>query len=135
MNSNVRVMRLNLLHRQNHNQLLFHTVHLPSCAYTYMAQVYCGGGTLHACLCALSIHAGKVTAEKDAVLFLSNSGNTPECVAAASTFLSRGVCVLVITGGQGVYDEYTCKQYYYNYEEGLLCCVYTCIYIMYICFL
>ena len=56
----------------------------------------------HACLCALSIHAGKVVAEKDAVLFLSNSGNTPECVTAASILLSRGVHIFVVTGGQGV---------------------------------
>ena len=56
----------------------------------------------HACLCALSIHAGKVVAEKDAVLFLSNSGNTPECVTAASILLSRGVHIFAMTGGQGV---------------------------------
>ena len=46
-------------------------------------------------------HAGKVVPEKDAVLFFSNGGNTPECVAAAHHLLSRGVCTLAITGSKG----------------------------------
>ena len=52
-------------------------------------------------LCVLPMHAGKVVAGKDTVVFMSNSGNTPECVAAAHNLLSRGACTLVITGGQG----------------------------------
>ena len=91
----------------------------------------------HACLCALSIHAGKIVAE-DAVVFLSNSGNTPECVTAARILLSRGVCVLVITGGQGVCMN-TRINSIITITSRALCIyiyiyIYACIY-MYICFL
>ena len=35
------------------------------------------------------------------VMFVSHSGNTEECVAAAQLLLERGVAILVITGNNG----------------------------------
>ena len=96
-------MRLNMFHRDRTNiqdccSIQFYSLlcmHIPTwLKYNVEAR--------HACLCALSIHAGKIVAEKDAVVFLSNSGNTPECVTAARILLSRGVHIFAITGGQGV---------------------------------
>ncbi len=59
---------------------------------------------IYVSLCAflvllLSLILGKVRPESDVVLFVSHSGNTHECVAAAKHLADRRVPVLVLTGG------------------------------------
>ena len=44
---------------------------------------------------------GKAQPGRDVVLFLSHSGNTPECVAAALQLVARGVAMLTLTGNKG----------------------------------
>ena len=44
---------------------------------------------------------GKPQPGRDVVLFLSHSGNTPECVAAALQLVARGVAMLTLTGNRG----------------------------------
>ena len=44
---------------------------------------------------------GKAQPGRDVVLFLSHSGNTPECVAAALQLVARGVAMLTLTGNRG----------------------------------
>ena len=44
---------------------------------------------------------GKAQPGRDMVLFLSHSGNTPECVAAALQLVARGVAMLTLTGNRG----------------------------------
>ena len=44
---------------------------------------------------------GKAQPGRDVVLFLSHSGNTPECVAATLQLVARGVAMLTLTGNRG----------------------------------
>ena len=44
---------------------------------------------------------GKAQPGRDMVLFLSHSGNTPECVAAALQLVARSVAMLTLTGNRG----------------------------------
>ena len=47
------------------------------------------------------VHAGKAVAGRDVVVFLSHSGGSEECRAAASHLVQRGVATLAITGNPG----------------------------------
>ena len=47
---------------------------------------------------------GKAVAGRDVVVFLSHSGGSMECIAAASHLVRRGVATFVITSNPGTYS-------------------------------
>lgn len=46
--------------------------------------------------------AGKAVPGRDVVVFVSHSGNTSECVAAATQLIRRGITTLALTGRPGM---------------------------------
>ena len=46
--------------------------------------------------------AGKAVPGRDVVVFVSHSGNTSECVAAATQLIRRGITTLALTGRPGI---------------------------------
>ena len=46
--------------------------------------------------------SGKAVPGRDVVVFVSHSGNTSECVAAATQLIRRGITTLALTGRPGM---------------------------------
>lgn len=55
------------------------------------------------CMCC----TGKAVAGRDVVVFLSHSGGSMECIAAASHLVRRGVATLLITSNPGIHCAYS----------------------------
>ena len=72
---------------------------VQSCAYNIVAMCVI---LKMFCLILAAQSSGKAVPGRDVVVFVSHSGNTSECVAAAAQLIKRGVATLALTGRPGI---------------------------------